>query len=131
MKVVPLFMLLTAASQADKGSVEIIRPESYSIRRFQEIIQNANLTEEHTSQEQLISMRARLIIARQKLQDLKTRSAQQQLSANQNEAPQIKEVHIRAAQAQVDHYAKLVDRYEDRILKEKRQQRSEPRRKKR
>lgn len=123
------FEISTFAADKSQGAIEIVRPESYSIRRFQEVIRQSSTDEEKSPQEELIAMRAKWVIAQQRLQDLKNRYHQQQLAPPLNESALVKEVHLRSAQAQVDHYAKLVERNEGKILKEKRQQRSKAQKK--
>lgn len=117
------------SAQKENSAVEIVRPENYSIRRFQEIVQDAKPKDEKSPQEELISIRAKLVIAEQRLQDLKNRQRQQQLTPPLLESSLVKEVHLRSAQSQVDHYAKLVERSEEKILKDKRQKRSQSDRK--
>lgn len=103
--------------------VEIVRPESYGIKRFGEIIQEYQSSQPTSLQELIIENRAKLVIAEQKLITLKERKKSPAVTP-EGEVISVKDTQIRAYQARVDHYENLVSRLEAQILREKRKERS-------
>lgn len=106
-------LLLTRA----QGQLEIVSPQDYSIKRFKEVVDQALESENDSAQEKLISYRARLVISERQLADLKDRRNSAQSPQQREEAPKL--VHIRAAQAKVDHYRIKIGKLEKSILAEK------------
>lgn len=96
--------------QADKD-VRLVRTESYSITRFQEVVESAMDDEPTSLKDRLIRLRAQLEIAKRDLEQLNQR----------NEVPDKDqhELYVRAAQAQVDHFRQLIARTERKALKKR------------
>jgi hypothetical protein len=122
-----LIATLVSASPASKADrVEIVRPEAYAVKRFGEIVRVSQERQRPTPQEQLISYRASLIIAERKLTELKH---PQKIEGKPEMKPEILEIRLKGARAELDHYQHLVSRLEQKILKETRNSRKKPERK--
>lgn len=99
-------------------SFEVIRPSEYSVDRFQEVI-SAHLEDNpENKQDILIGLRAKLVIAERTVDTLKKRREEALTPKLREEAPKI--IHIRAAQARVDHYRKKLRELESSLSKTRR-----------
>lgn len=103
---------LSLISQTE--SIEIFRPEDYSIKRFSEVIASAEEELNLPPQERLIALRARLAISERKLSELQERRNRASTSQEREDAPKI--IHLRAAEARVDHYRIRIQALEKSIL---------------
>ncbi len=99
-------------------SFEVIRPTEYSVDRFQEVI-SAHL-EDHpeNNRDTLIGLRAKLAIAERTVDSLKKKREEALTPKLREEAPKV--IHIRAAQARVDHYRKKLRELESSLSKTRR-----------
>lgn len=95
-------------------SIEIFRPEDYSIKRFSEVVAAAEEELNQPPQERLIALRARLAIAERKLSELQERRSRASTAQEREDAPKI--IHLRAAEARVDHYRIRIQALEKSIL---------------
>lgn len=95
----------------DIPSAELVRPDAYAIKRFEEVIEQSQKQAEEAPEERLIALRAQLVIAERNMADLKKGNP-----GSEAAKPQA----LRAAQARIDYYQKDIDRFEAKILKEKR-----------
>lgn len=91
---------------------EITRSDDYAVRRFQEVISAAEQNESLPPTEALIQLRARLVLTEKKIEEARS----------EKEAPETRPQHIRALQAELDHYKIRIRKLEDRILEEKRKE---------
>ena len=99
-------------AQSD-DTTRLVKPDAYAIKRFEEVVEAGRAEENLSPQERLISLRARLVIAERKLEDLS--------SSTNPRASQMK-----AANARVDYFRKRVSDLEESILKDKRAESSKP-----
>lgn len=102
-----LSMLLILISAPKNPTAEIVDPEAYVIKRFQEIIEDNQVGENLSLQEQLITQRAKLSIAKKRLDDLQ----------NQTDTETPKYTKIRAVRALVSHHELQVTRLAKQIKK--------------
>ncbi|MBN8554499.1 MAG: hypothetical protein J0L93_03560 [Deltaproteobacteria bacterium] len=119
-----LALFLTVISSTPPSKVEIVRPETYAVKRFGEIVSNFQDRDELSPQEELISSRARLMIAQRKLSELQSPPRKTDGKSDVKiDKGEMREVRMKAARAEIDHYQHLVSRLEQKILKVKRHER--------
>ncbi len=110
---------IAASNVATKDGIRLVEPKEYTVKRFNEVIDDAIKAEEDTTpQEKLIAARARLAVAERRLEDLKVTS----ISATPG-AP-VDANDVKAAEARVDHYQKTILALESKILRERQKERT-------
>jgi len=87
-------------------SVELVRPESYAIRRFEEVLEAALEDLPKNTQERLIRERALLTIAQRQKEDLVSTRRVEPTSST-----------LRAIEARIDHHEKQVKLLEEEARK--------------
>jgi hypothetical protein len=115
------FVILLSILASPRQEENSIRPE-YSTRRFNEVIDSYLKAEDITPQEQLISYRAKLVLAERRWNELK-----EVLPTENGQEPEKRDptrlVMIKAAQAEMNHYQIKIAKLEEQILREKRKAR--------
>ncbi len=114
-----LWTLAQLVSQSP--SVEIVSPENYSVKRFQEVVAENLGNSAETPEEKLIEARARLVVAERRLQELRNALDNPSKESPKEEPP--KPQALKAAEARVDHYRIKIAELEKKTLKEKRRER--------
>lgn len=107
-------------------STEIISDQPNEVRRFQEVIGAHVGDQNQTTEERLITLRARLTIAERKKEQLLSNS-------NPDDASKSKRPFaLRSIQAEIDHYNKMIKTTETNVLNEKKKlaEKSKPKSKK-
>ncbi|MDB5038272.1 MAG: hypothetical protein JWQ35_1800 [Bacteriovoracaceae bacterium] len=123
----PLLLLVSTAAStllADQKApeAELVKPEEYSTRRFQEVIDAFQKTRIKNIQEDLIALRAKLIIAERRWYELKEKRDATTPEAEKRELNRSQ--FLRAAQAEMNHYQTKIARLEEEILKHARKTRA-------
>ena len=110
--------LLMLPALLNAQSFEILRPSEYSVDRFQEVVSVYVDEIPETKREALTVYRSKLSRAEQSLQILKKRREEAITPKLREDAPKV--IHIRAAEARVEHYKKKVRLLELENIKPKR-----------
>lgn len=112
---------LVAAEKSD-GDGQTAPVNDYSTRRFNEVIDAYLKGESASLQEQLISYRAKLVIAERRWAELRDyRDAEARPDAEKNTTG--RSALLKAAQAEMNHYQIKIARLEEQVLREKRKAR--------
>lgn len=111
-------MLLAQPRTDSKKNVELIRPESYAIRRFNEIVEAAQNSKPDSLQERIIRERALLKLAETRLNEYRNplNTDEPETEETPAESPSLE----KSLRARVDHHFKVLKRLEKKALKQKR-----------
>lgn len=93
----------------DSKAVGVLEPNSYALKRFEEVILNAQAEESDDLQERLIELRAKLLLAERDLSLMERESEDQ---GTEPPKPFLK----KAARAKVDHFQQLLKDAEAKTL---------------
>jgi len=110
--------LLVIPTMLSAQSFEILRPSEYSVDRFQEVISVYVDEIPETKRDALAVYRSKLNRAEQSLEILRKRREEAITPKLREDAPKV--IHIRAAEARVEHYKKKVRLLELENVKPKR-----------
>lgn len=109
------FLICQQESESTVG--EWKNPTDPSVKRFQEVIESYLQNQFDSEQENLINLRARLAIAERQRDNI-------QSGKNQDEQLKLKKPQqLKALQAEIDHYNKIISSIEAQVIKEKRKDR--------
>lgn len=96
-----------SSQKPERAELSFVSPEDYAIRRFGEVTEAYQASFPNSPQELLIRKRALLQIAEEKLAEERAREGAG--------GPLSRKNLIRAAEAQVDYYQKVISELEERI----------------
>jgi len=98
---------------------ELVDPQSYAIKRFQEVVSSSVGNEPKTIQERLISDRAHLVIVERELEAaISNQNDPNSVPSEKSEAA-VKPQMAKALKARVDYYRKRIAALEERLLHDK------------
>lgn len=92
--------------------IELVKPEDYSVRRFQEVIENYQENAPQSTQDRLIRQRALLEITQSRLSQLK----QKKVESNDDLGTSVNNLE-KALGAKIDHHQKKIASLEKSIKK--------------
>ena len=111
-----IFTLISLFSLLSQSELQNETP--FEVRRFQEVIEAHQKNQPDTASEQLITLRARLVLAEKRFQDLET--SKNTVTEGRLKRP----LEMKALKAEMDHYSKLIASMEASIIQEKRKERT-------
>jgi len=113
-------LLLPVFAEGKDGptkQVELVRPESYAVRRFHEVIDQSLKNRPQSLQEKLLRQRALLQITQTRLGKLQDENN----PSSEDSASDFSQTLFRALEARVDHHQKKIRRLEEKIRRNRRQ----------